>query len=121
MMIALAAATFTIITFELMASRQLAGGGNSDPIRIVEAVTADVAFLAAGAIHGRGVVTGVTTGSSMRLVAAIGVACGAGDYTIAVMATALTVVILALVARIERWIGTKDASGVKAPRAKPDR
>lgn len=109
MLISLAAAVFTLITIELIADRRIiTDSTQADPVRIVEAVTAGVAFLAAGAIiQSRGLVTGVTTGASMWLVAAVGVACGAGDYTIALMATVLTVIILALVSQLERWWGTK--------------
>ena len=116
MLIALAAAVFTIITFELIADGRLAGrASQADPIRVVEAVTAGVAFLAAGAIiQGRGSVTGVTTGASMWLVAALGVACGAGDYSIAIMATILTLIILAVLSRLERWIGTRRNEGPSA-------
>lgn len=109
MLISLAAAVFTVITFELIdGMRARNGDERADPVRIIEAVTAGVAFLAAGAIiQARGNVIGVTTGASMWLVAALGVACGAGDYTIAIMATLLTIVILSLVSRFERWLGTR--------------
>ncbi len=107
MLVAMGAALFTLITFELMAQLP-SGHSRSDPIRVVEAVTAGVAFLAAGAIiQSRGSVHGLTTGASLWLAAALGVACGAGDYTIAAMAAGLTVLILAALARVERWIGTR--------------
>src|SRR5262245_58841036 len=60
-LIALAAALFTLITFEM--HEQFAGDGSTrtaDPVRIIEAVTAGVAFLAAGAIiQSRGNVHGL--------------------------------------------------------------
>ncbi|WP_370038900.1 MgtC/SapB family protein [Nocardioides sp.] len=50
-----------------------------DPIRLIEAVTAGVAFLAAGTIFTRGGdVKGLTTGAGMWLAGAVGVACGLG-------------------------------------------
>jgi putative Mg2+ transporter-C (MgtC) family protein len=101
-LVAMGAATFAIITLELIA--QYPGNG-SDPVRVIEAVTAGVAFLAAGAIiQSKGEVQGVTTGASMWLTAALGVACGAGDYSIAVMATLLTLFVLAVLTRVERWM-----------------
>lgn len=51
MMTAMAAAIFTILTMELHETFVEKGAhGTADPIRVVEAVTAGVAFLAAGAI-----------------------------------------------------------------------
>ena len=103
-LISLAAAVFTIITFELhaaVASRQ--GIAGSDPIRIIEAVTAGVAFLAAGAIiRSRGSVRGLTTGANMWLAGALGVACGSGYYAIAGIATGFAIVVLVVLGRLER-------------------
>jgi putative Mg2+ transporter-C (MgtC) family protein len=98
MLTALAAALFTVVTFEIFHAVR----GNSDPIRIIEAVTAGVAFLAAGAIiQSRGGVHGLTTGAAMWMAGALGVCCGAGFYVLAVMATVLTVIILSVLKRIE--------------------
>lgn len=73
------------------------------PIRIIEAVTAGVAFLAAGAIirGGRGTVQGLTTGANMWLAGALGVACGAGYYTLAGIATVFALIVLVLIGRLE--------------------
>lgn len=66
-LVSLAAALFTLITFELYG--EFANEEHepaADPIRIIEAVTAGVAFLAAGAIiRSRGNVQGLTTGANM--------------------------------------------------------
>src|SRR5690606_8398728 len=103
-LISLAAAVFTLITFELHAEVSHAERiGATDPIRIIEAVTAGVAFLAAGAIiRGRGGVQGLTTGANMWLAGALGVACGSGYYTIAALATGFALVVLVLLGRLER-------------------
>lgn len=103
MLTALAAALFTVLTFELFYEAQSSTEQtNADPIRIVEAVTAGVAFLAAGAIiNGRDRVRGLTTGAGMWLAGAVGLACGAGRYLIAAMATILALVILALLKRFK--------------------
>lgn len=104
MLTSLAAAVFTIITFEIFhAFRTIEPGGSMDPIRVVEAVTAGVAFLGAGTIlRGDGSVKGLTTAASMWLAGALGVACGAGFYTIAIMAVVLVVIILVGVRRLEQ-------------------
>lgn len=58
------------------------GSTNADPIRVIEAVTAGVAFPSAGAIfRSEGDVHGLTTGAGMWLAAAIGVACGAATMS----------------------------------------
>jgi putative Mg2+ transporter-C (MgtC) family protein len=103
MLTSLAAALFTVLTFELFHEVQESGGqSNADPIRVVEAVTAGVAFLAAGAIiSNRGRVRGLTTGAGMWLAGAIGLACGAGRYLIALIAVILSLIILAVMKRIE--------------------
>lgn len=89
-MIALAAAIFTVLTFEIYYATDGPNRTRSDPIRIVEAVTAGVAFLAAGAIIvGKGEVRGLTTGAGMWLAGAIGLACGAGFYSVAAIGVVL--------------------------------
>jgi putative Mg2+ transporter-C (MgtC) family protein len=96
MLVALAAAVFTVLTFEIYETVNAAHpGGNSDPIRIIEAVTAGVAFLAAGTIiQGRDSVRGLTTGAGMWMAGALGVAVGAGHYIIAILAALLSFAIL---------------------------
>jgi putative Mg2+ transporter-C (MgtC) family protein len=113
MLVALAAAVFTLITLELLQeTRSVQEPGRADPIRVIEAVTAGVAFLAAGAIiQARGQVQGITTGAAMWLAGAVGVACGGGYYTIAMMATVLAMLILTVLAYIERRIeGSQDTA-----------
>lgn len=106
MLTSLAAAVFTIITFEIFhAFRSIDPAASMDPIRVVEAVTAGVAFLGAGTIlRGDGSVKGLTTAASMWLAGALGVACGAGLYSIAVMAVLLVVGILVGVRRLEQHV-----------------
>jgi putative Mg2+ transporter-C (MgtC) family protein len=97
MMVALASATFTVITMELFEAVKGAGDGkaSTDPLRLVEAITAGVAFLGAGAIiQSRGTVEGITTGSGIWLAGAVGYASGAGYYVLGAIATVLALVIL---------------------------
>ena len=111
MLVALAAAVFTVLTFEIY---HAFGASNSDPVRIIEAVTAGVAFLAAGTIiQSRAGVHGLTTGAAMWMAGALGVCCGAGYYALALMATILTVVILTVLNRLE--LGAS-----RNPRPQPD-
>lgn len=97
MLVCLAAATFTVLTFELVERAKAEGISNVDPIRIIEAVTAGVAFLAAGAIiQGRGKIHGVTTGAGLWLAGAVGTAAGIGAFAIALIATGLGFIVLVL-------------------------
>ena len=113
MMTAMAASIFTVLTIELYAT--FAAGNpdsNADPIRIIEAVTAGVAFLAAGAIiQARGQVKGLTTGAGMWLAGALGVACGTENYLVALVGLFLATVILVVIRPLETHFSTgKDKS-----------
>jgi putative Mg2+ transporter-C (MgtC) family protein len=103
MLVALAAAAFTIITFELF-YRVTAYDQNAaaDPLRIAEAVVTGVAFLGGGAIiRSGGDVRGLTTGANIWLAGAMGVACGAGFYVLAGICLALALVILVVLGWVE--------------------
>src|SRR6476619_4828474 len=71
----------------------LVGGGNivrTDPTRIAAQIVTGVGFLGAGAIIRQGFsVRGLTTAATLWVVAAIGMASGAGYYSAAVITTAL--------------------------------
>jgi putative Mg2+ transporter-C (MgtC) family protein len=104
MLTALAAAIFAIVTIELGEAARLSGA-HSDPVRAIEAVTAGVAFLAAGTIiQSRGRVHGLTTGAGMWLAGAVGVASGFGFMTIALLATVLALIILSGLDRLAKKI-----------------
>jgi putative Mg2+ transporter-C (MgtC) family protein len=104
MLTAMAAAVFTILTFEIFHSmRAIDNALSLDPIRVIEAVTAGVAFLAAGTIiQSKGKVQGLTTGAGMWLAGAIGVACGAGFYRLAFIAVVLAVLIMVVLRSVEK-------------------
>ena len=106
-LVCVAAATFAILTIEIIhapmfTTDALGDAVKVDPIRIVEAVTAGVAFLAAGVvIFTRGQVHGLTTGAGMWLAGAIGVACGLGLWQIALFSTVLALIVLVLLYAFE--------------------
>jgi putative Mg2+ transporter-C (MgtC) family protein len=109
-LVCVAAATYAILTIEIIhapmfTADALGDAVKVDPIRVVEAVTAGVAFLAAGVvIFTRGEVHGLTTGAGMWLAGAIGVACGLGLWQIALFGTLLALVVLAFLYAFERKI-----------------
>ena len=78
-----------------------------DPLRLVEAVVAGVAFIGAGTIfnqrRGQGV-KGITTASSLLMVAIVGIAAGLHYHLLAFAVTALTLLVLAGLKLAERRI-----------------
>ena len=67
-------------------------GSKVDPTRVAAQIVTGIGFLGAGAIIREGIsVRGLTTAGSLWIVAAIGMASGAGYYWPAVAGTALTV------------------------------
>ncbi len=108
MLIGLAACIYCLLTLALLSrAAEFGDTVRMDPLRIIEAVTGGVAFLAAGLIvFSQGKVRGLTTGASMWVAAAIGVACGLGEWTIAGMTVILTLIIIALVRKLEKRVGT---------------
>ncbi len=110
MLVALAAGAFTIIALEVFYKMQdLVDRPTVDLLRVIEAVTAGVAFLAAGTIITSGTrVAGLTTGASLWLTGAVGLACGIGYYVVAVLATVLALFILVIIRVLERFMPTDD-------------
>lgn len=117
-LICVAAATFGILTVEIAHSSAFAGRETvSDPLRAVEAVTAGVAFLAAGSIlFTRGKVHGLTTGAGMWLAGAVGLSCGFGLWQIAGLGTFLILVVMGLLHTFEVKLGiAADKQGHREP------
>ena len=73
----------------------LASGSNvvrADPARIAAQIVTGIGFLGAGAIIRQGLsVRGLTTAATLWVVAAIGMACGAGYYSAAVITTGVAI------------------------------
>jgi putative Mg2+ transporter-C (MgtC) family protein len=98
MLVALGAALFVLVP-------QQAGVSPADLTRVLQGLVAGVGFLGAGTIikgSGETQVKGLTTAAGIWLTAAIGVAAGLGREATAVLATALAVVILSALGRLER-------------------
>lgn len=120
-LVALAAAAFTIIGIEIVHSPQFEDdGARQDPLRLIEAVTAGVAFLAAGTIIvARGRIKGLTTGAGLWLAGAIGLAAGLGFWQIAAFATLLALVVLGLLHPVEKAVISVSGQAKKDPDAAP--
>jgi putative Mg2+ transporter-C (MgtC) family protein len=91
----------------------------TDPARIGAQVVSGIGFLGAGAIirHGN-TVQGITTAASIWAVACIGLACGAGFYTGALITTILIWAVLMYLKRFEEKMPLKEKIKVVTIEAK---
>ncbi|MCQ0989095.1 MgtC/SapB family protein [Jiella marina] len=104
MLVGLGACVFTLL-MTVLVSLYDADQVRADPIRMIGAITSGVAFLAAGAIiQAKGEVRGLTTGASLWLSGAVGLACGLGEFRIAILAVFVTLIVLRGIKSLERHI-----------------
>jgi putative Mg2+ transporter-C (MgtC) family protein len=97
LLVALGSCLFTLISAYGFNEFLVHGGSvvRADPSRIAAQIVTGIGFLGAGAIIREGLsVRGLTTAASLWIVAAIGMAAGAGYYGAAIAATGLTLVAL---------------------------
>jgi putative Mg2+ transporter-C (MgtC) family protein len=96
MLICLACSFFTLL------SANLAGEGNPDKGRVAANIVQGVGFLGAGLIlHSRSRVLGLTSAATVFVVASIGMACGAGLYLEAGLATVIVLIALQSIGMME--------------------
>lgn len=108
-LVGVAAAAFALITQTMLDTPMAGDGVQADPLRLVEAVTNGVAFLAAGIIvFSKGEVRGLTTGASLWISASLGLATGLGYWSLAIMVTLVGVFVLAALHRFQIAVGLKD-------------
>jgi putative Mg2+ transporter-C (MgtC) family protein len=121
MLVGIAAAAYGMMGEALIAAHAgEAGLIRMDPLRLIEAVTGGVAFLAAGLIvFMRGEVHGLTTGAAMWLSAAAGLAVGLGLWLLAVAAAVGGLLVLAVLRAVEVAIGLR-APKLKIRRERTD-
>lgn len=96
MLVAMGAALFVLVP-------QQGGMQLGDMSRVIQGVIAGIGFLGAGAIiknHSEENVQGLTTAAGVWMTAAIGIACGLGRESTAVLGTLLALVVLAVVPRL---------------------
>ena len=92
MLVSVGAALFTVVSAYAWTDWQFSNesGVVFDPTRIAAQIVTGIGFLGAGAIIRQGLsVRGLTTAATLWVVAAIGMASGAGYYAAAVITTAL--------------------------------
>jgi putative Mg2+ transporter-C (MgtC) family protein len=97
LLVALGSALFTIVGAYGFDAFLNTGASvvRADPTRVAAQIVTGIGFLGAGAIIRQGLsVRGLTTAATLWVVAAVGLACGAGYYSVAVMTTALVLIAL---------------------------
>ena len=97
LLVSVGAALFTLVSAYAWTDFQFsqASGVTFDPTRIAAQIVTGIGFIGAGAIIRHGLtVRGVTTAATLWMVAAIGMACGAGFFWAAGIATAISLVSL---------------------------
>jgi len=98
MLVSLGAALFVLVP-------EQAGANSSDVARVIQGLVAGIGFLGAGSILKNpddGNVSGLTTAAGIWLTAAVGVACGLGRESTAILSALLAFAILALVPHLGR-------------------
>jgi len=108
MMVSLGAASFSLMALQLV---NLLGQGppevQIDPSRVMEAIVGAIGFLGAAAIiQGRFDIYGATTGASIWVVGAIGMACGFGFYALAVTIALIGAIILTVLGVLTARLGS---------------
>jgi putative Mg2+ transporter-C (MgtC) family protein len=115
-LIALGCSLFTIISVDGFTDLLGQPHIQLDPTRIASYVIAGIGFLGGGAIfvmQDKGRIKGITTAAAIWVVAAIGMACGAGLLWVAVLVTVLALVVLVLLRYVERLLSLKRAPDVQ--------
>lgn len=96
-LIAVGSALFTILSIEMTT-------GVGDTSRVAGQIVTGIGFLGGGAILRSGdAIHGMTTAATIWVNAAIGVAAGAGQFALATLVTALTLVVLVVLPPIENY------------------
>lgn len=102
MFICFGAAMFTVL------SEGLAVLHLGDHTRIAAQIIPGIGFIGAGSIlHNRGLTTGLTTASTLFVVASVGMATGGGLYVTAIFGTAMVLIALFVLGHLERTFNLK--------------
>ncbi|BDG73052.1 MgtC/SapB family protein [Roseomonas fluvialis] len=109
-LVSLGAAAFALVGFSM--------ANEASPSRMAAQVVSGIGFLGAGAIMREGLnVKGLNTAATLWCAAAVGVACGAAQFGLAVATAALIIVVNLVVRPIVRLIDRVPDSGAEAERA----
>jgi putative Mg2+ transporter-C (MgtC) family protein len=105
LLVSLASATFMVVSTQFVFFQYYINDGvvRADTGRIASNVVVGIGFLGGGAILHSGLrIKGLTTAASLWLVAAVGLAAGAGMFLLALLATVITLFALVILRIVER-------------------
>ena len=115
-LVSLGSALFTIISAYGFTSFLGVPHIQNDPTRIASYIVAGIGFHGAGSIfRDQNRVKGLTTAASVWLVAAIGMACGAGFLLVALAATIMALIILILLYSVEQLTPLRQLQRLLSP------
>ncbi|MFA6999723.1 MAG: MgtC/SapB family protein [Candidatus Paceibacterota bacterium] len=102
-LVSMGSALFVVISNEMI--QYYAGFSGMNPLMIVSQIVVGVGFLGAGIIFNKdSKLVGLTTATSLWVAAGIGMACGLGLFSIAVIATTFTLFIFIVLWFVEERI-----------------
>ena len=119
-LVCLGACVFTIISiygFPELVNWQIEGytpTGVRDTARVAAQVVTGIGFIGAGTVLRNGpTVFGLTTAATLFMAASIGMACGAGMYGLAIVASILSVAVLTLIRAFEKQVLNRCAKNIR--------
>lgn len=113
MMVSLGSATFTLLLLLVVRHADETGTQSMDALK---GVIAGIGFLGAGTIiQARGSIHGLTTATTMWVSGAAGMACGLGEYLVAVIAVGFASIVLVGIGYVEHKLLRDDDSDNELP------
>ncbi len=115
-LVCLGACIFTIISIYGFPEVSVTGDelGTRDTARVAAQVVTGIGFIGAGTVFRHGAtVFGLTTAATLWVSAAIGMACGAGMYTLAIISTVFSIIVLVSIRLFEKNFLISSAKNTK--------
>ncbi|HWH21797.1 MAG TPA: MgtC/SapB family protein [Allosphingosinicella sp.] len=100
-----------IMVSSLIIYQELSGNENPpDPLRSIQGLAQAIGFIAAGLIFvRRGAVVNMTTAANIWIAAALGIACGLGQYRVVAVGAGLALLLLTVLKLFERFLPSQKA------------
>jgi putative Mg2+ transporter-C (MgtC) family protein len=103
-LVSLSSAAITLSALDLYGAVR-AHGGDADPLRVIQGLAQAIGFIAAGAIFVfKGDVRNLTTAANVWLTTAVGIAAGAGQTMLAILAAGFGVAVVTLLRLAEHHL-----------------
>jgi len=93
----------------LLAGDLKTAAGAPDPLRAIQGLAQSIGFIAAGLIFVRGgTVRNITTAANIWVAAAVGIACGCGQYGLVIIGAVFAMIILTLMQLLKRYLPSEE-------------